>query len=91
MPRGHFWDLRAVGFSSAVSLVAGVVPACIKHRETVIFRALCVSQPERWSLPRGHVDAPAEQDRLSAARGFPFSERAVGPHESARAKGRFTN
>lgn len=47
MLRGHFWDLRAVGFSSAVSLVAGVVPACIKHRETVIFRALCVSAREK--------------------------------------------
>ena len=41
------WGPRAMGFSSAVSMVAVAVLACIVHRQTIGFRGLCVSPPER--------------------------------------------
>ena len=84
------------GFPSAVSWVAGVVPACIRHTETVILRGLCIST--RNMEPPGDSEAlwapPAEPDRGCGVRPSRLSSlraRAVLPQESARTKGRFRN
>lgn len=52
---------QAVGLSSALSVVvAGAFFACTAHRETVVFKGLCVSQPETETLrDSGLVGVPA--------------------------------
>lgn len=79
------------GFLSAVSWVAEVVPACIRHTETVILRGLCIST--RNMEPPGDSEAlwapPAEPDRGCDVRPSRLSSlraRAVQPQESARTK-----
>lgn len=67
------WAGRLGAASSAFSSAGASSPA--SHTETVVSRGLCVSQPERQSLP------PAGQDRRLSL--------AAGPHQCARVQGRF--
>lgn len=94
------WGAAGRGFPSALSWVAAVVPACIRHTETVILRGLCIST--RNMEPPGDSEAlwapphptPAEPDRGRAVRPSRLPSlraRAVQPQESARTKGRFRN
>lgn len=78
----------AMGFSSAVSMLAGRGPRLhCNQRDNPLQRSLCVSERQSLSETQGRVGVPAGSTD-SLHRGF-LSECAAGPQEYARSKGRF--